>query len=280
MKKIFILLLVITSSFIARASENIHVDQYGKGAPLVIIAGLGGTDAWQESIDKLAATNTCYLISVKGLDGTKSASSPDYLQIEKEIFDYLQKGKISKPTLIGHSFGGFMAMQIASHHPSYFKKLIIVDSYPFALGVYNPAFTKEFGIQQAAMLSKQLTSLPENAYQGFWAQNVQQFTTDTMFQNIILKKIVASERKFVTEVQSFALSNDIRSDVKNIKCPVVALCSSYLFKKAGLTDDMIQTRIKDQFSSIADCNIFISEARHFIMIDAKAWFLDNLMKNI
>jgi pimeloyl-ACP methyl ester carboxylesterase len=193
--------------------------------------------------------------------------------------NHIQNLKISNPVLIGHSFGGFLAMQLSAHHPATFMKLILIDSYPFAPGIYNPALTPEITVQQSVSIKKQLAGLSDNDYQSFWLHNVRQFTSDTLFQQLIFERILSSEKKFVIEAQSYVLSNDLRTELQKVRCPASVLCSSYWFKIAGLNEDMIRQGITDQFKYLNKCNIFIhAESKHFIMLDEKDWFLDTLVK--
>jgi len=246
-----------------------------------IIAGMGGTDAWKTSVESISATNTCYVISINGLNGSKNPTLPDFENIQKEILSCLQVEKVEKPVIIGHSFGGFIAMQLVVNHPDFFRKLILIDSYPFEISIFNPAISPEMGIQQAAIVKKQFTDLPEPTYTAFWTQNVQQFTADTLFQKLILQKIIESDKNYIAEAQSYVLSHDLRAGLKNIQCSVIALCSSFAYRQAGLNEDVVKERIEEQFSNIKDCNIFIrDDTRHFKMLNSKDWYLEIIRKNI
>lgn len=276
MKKVIFIFLALVSALSIHAN-SIAVQKAGKGSPLIIIAGLGGTEVWQTSIQKLSALHTTYLISIKGLNGEKNISEPDFSAMKREIVSFIEKEKISEGILLGHSLGGFLAMQLAVENPSFFKRLVIVDACPFSLAVYNPAFTGEFGAQQGVTLKKQLIELPESAYSAFWKQNVQIFTPDTAYQRTILQNIINSERKFVAEAQSYVLSNDLRLQLKSIQCPVLVLCSSFAYNTVGVSGDLLKERITNQFSNVAQCDIFISDkARHFIMLDSPEWFMEKV----
>jgi pimeloyl-ACP methyl ester carboxylesterase len=278
MKKTLIILFTFLNAWNLTGNSAIIVKKSGKGSPIVIIAGLGGTQAWQNTVQKLSVQNTCYLISIKGLSGDKRPAETSFPEVEQEILNFIHEKKLTKPMLIGHSFGGFLGMEIASANPGIFSKIVIVDAYPFGLALYNPAFTADFGLQQSRVLQNQLNSMPDPSYRTFWSHNVEQFTNDTISQKTILQKILGSEKKFVTEAQVYTLSTDLRPGISSIDCPVTVICSSYLLRKTGLTDEQIKERINQQFSNLEECNIFITnEAKHFIMIDSPGWFLEKIL---
>lgn len=273
------LLIALTSS--TAYSGNITVEKSGKGPDVIIIAGLGGTEPWRGVIEKLSPNHTCYLISIKGLNGRNNPDFPGIQAIEKEILDYISAEKIDHPVLMGHSLGGQVALNLSVRNDSLFEKLILIDAFPFFLNIYNPAYTKELALQQADMYMKQITTLTDQQYTAMWQQNMQELISDTAYQNIVLHQILQSDRKCVIEAQTFVMTNDLRSELKSIRCPVVVLCSSYPFNKANLTADVIRQRIEGQFQNIAKCNIFINnQSRHFIMIDTPNWFMDQINSNL
>lgn len=271
----FLIMFSLTS--VTSYSGNIDIKKSGNGPDVIIITGLGGTAPWNGVIEKLSLNHTCYLISIKGLNGENNPDFPGFHAVEREILDYMSAEKMDHPVLVGHSLGGYMALDLSASNDTLFGKMILVDSFPFSLNIYNPAFTKDMALQQADSYKKQITALSDQQYAAIWQQNIQELITDTTYQKIVLHHILQSDRKCVVEAQTFALSNDLRSDLKSIRCPVMVLCSSYPFKKANLTDEVIRQRIEGQFQDIANCNIFINDqSRHFIMIDTPDWFMDQI----
>ncbi|NVO11499.1 MAG: alpha/beta hydrolase [Bacteroidales bacterium] len=281
MKKLIITLLVAVSTIATQAYNTISVERFGKGSPIIIIPGLGGTGVWNSAVKTLSTGNTCYVVSIKGIAGDKNPNDPNFADVQKDILDYIQKEKISNPIIMGHSLGGVIAEQMVISNPTTFKKLILVDSYPFSMAIFNPTFTSEIGIIQAETFKNQLSILPDQKYLAMWAQKTKDMATDSTVQKMVYNSIINSERKYIIEAQKLVLTNDLREGIKEVKCPIMVLCSSYVFKKMGLTDDIIKQRVNDQFKDIKDCKILINDnAKHFIMQDSKDWFIENLKKFI
>jgi len=281
MKKLTIAILLVFNCMLANAYETIEVKSFGNGPSIIIIPGLGGMETWKSTVDVLSAKNKCHIITIKGLDGQKNSNNPDFGKVMDEIKQYINSEKLNNPILMGHSFGGFLSIQLISRNPELFKELIIIDAYPFSLAMYNPAFTQEFGMQQSVAFKNQLSAMPDQNYSAFWMQNAKLLVADTLNQRLIYTNIIQSERKHVTEVQTYMLSNDLRPLLKEITIPTIVLCSKSVYKTMGIDDATIQQRVNDQFKDLKDCHIFINEnSRHFIMLDDKEWFIDNIAKFI
>ncbi len=281
MKKLIFTLLIAASSIASQAYNTINVTQSGKGSPVIIIPGLGGVEVWKNAIQTFSTNHTCYVVSIKGIAGDKNPIQPNLDNILKDIIDYIQKQKILNPVLMGHSFGGFVAEQLAINNPSTFKKLVLIDAYPFSMVIYSPDFTVETGNKQAEMFKNQMIGLTDKDYSNVWAQKTKNMVTDSIIRKSVCKTIINSERSYIIEAQKLILTTDLREKIKEVKCPILVLTSSYIFKKVGLTDEQIKQRTSEQFKDNKDCNILINNnAKHFIMQDSKDWFIENLNKFI
>lgn len=281
MKKLIFTLLIAVSSIAGQAYNTINVTTTGKGSPIIIIHGLGGSEVWKNAIQTLSAGHSCHLVSIKGIAGDKNPIQPNLENILKDIIDFIHQKNISNPVLMGHSFGGFVAEQLAINNPSTFKKLVLVDAFPFSMVIYNPAFTPEIGAKQAEMFKNQMNALTDKDYSDVWVQKTKSMVTDTIIQKIVYTAICNSERSYIIEAQRLLLTIDLREKIKEVKCPILVLSSSYIFKKVGLTDEQIKQRTSEQFKDNKDCNILINDnAKHFLMQDSKDWFIENLKKFI
>ncbi len=76
----------------------------------------------------------------------------EYAELVK---NFLAKKELSSVILIGHSFGGRIAIKFAAHHPNSIKKLVLVD----AAGFRDSSFNRTFKIW-AAKIIKPLLNLP------------------------------------------------------------------------------------------------------------------------
>ncbi|MBL6752371.1 MAG: alpha/beta fold hydrolase [Nevskia sp.] len=99
----------------------------GDGAPLVYLHGLLGQE-WGGFLDALAARRRVYAPAHAGSD------EPDELRDLDSIHDLLlyyddlfEKLGLAQIDLVGHSFGGMVAAEIAATYPGRVRKLVLID---------------------------------------------------------------------------------------------------------------------------------------------------------
>lgn len=95
---------------------------------LIFLHGWGGDwRSWQTIVERLKDRFTIYALDLPGF-GENSLSKPyklsDYVNF---VINFLREEKIERPTLIGHSFGGRIAIKVAADTTSHLSKLVLVD---------------------------------------------------------------------------------------------------------------------------------------------------------
>ena len=109
---------------------DINYIQYGEGPDIVLLHGWGQNIAMMDPLGK--NLNDKFKITILDLPGFGSSETPsfaytisDYTEL---LHEFLDKLNIKKPTLIGHSFGGRVAINYASIYE--IDKLVLFGS-PF-----------------------------------------------------------------------------------------------------------------------------------------------------
>jgi pimeloyl-ACP methyl ester carboxylesterase len=106
---------------------------FGKGKPLLLIAGAGATmDTWDPIVLKqLSANHTVIIFDNRGIGQTsagtiKSFSISRYANDTAGLLDALQIG--SPVDVLGHSLGSFISQELTLMHPDKVNKLILFAS--------------------------------------------------------------------------------------------------------------------------------------------------------
>ena len=148
MKKIILILLAAFSTIYACAATAsvqetfVPVDHaklfcrvMGKGDPLIVIHG--GPGLSQEyllpQLQKLSEHHLVIFYDQRGSGESLGTIDPEFIQMSTFVEDIeaLRKEfKLKKVSILGHSFGGFLAMHYAIAHPESVNKLILVNSTP------------------------------------------------------------------------------------------------------------------------------------------------------
>lgn len=281
MKRFLFTAVLFLASLFCMAYHSIDVSRHGEGPAVVVISGFGGSDAWEDVTLSLKENHSIHLVSIKGVSGKGETGDFNMQEVIDELVGYFNEQAFEHPTVIGHSFGGFMALKFASIHPDLVGKLVIVDFFPFSMALWNEAFTSEVGKQQSQMYESQMVSMPQEKYAEFWKQNLKGMVTSVENQHALFNLIMGSDRQYIIKAQCAMLENDLRPELKNVSCPVLILCSDVTLKKAGFDAQSIQQKIDSQFEGLTNKRIFINEsALHFIMLDDSKWLVQKLVQFI
>jgi len=114
-------------------TTKVHVA--GDGPPLVFLHGAYGL-TWDPFLEALAEHYTVYAPEHPGTtlgdpDGVKALDDLwDLVLYYDELFDHLN---LEKPYLVGHSFGGMVASELAASYPGRVRKLVLVSPIGFWL---------------------------------------------------------------------------------------------------------------------------------------------------
>jgi 4,5:9,10-diseco-3-hydroxy-5,9,17-trioxoandrosta-1(10),2-diene-4-oate hydrolase len=109
---------------------DVHYYTAGEGDPLVVIHG-GGGDArsWEHNISDLARKYAVYALDLPGYGLTQPLKGKYYIP---ELADFVQKFTkrlgLKKFSVVGHSLGGGVALDLALKIPTQITKLVLVSS--------------------------------------------------------------------------------------------------------------------------------------------------------
>ncbi|MBS0633766.1 MAG: alpha/beta fold hydrolase [Verrucomicrobia bacterium] len=136
-----------------------HRDLGGAGhPPLVLLHGLlGSSRNWQTTGRDLAASYHVLALDLRNHGSSPHAEPMDYATMVADVLAWLDAQGLTRVTLMGHSMGGKVAMQLACRHPERVEKLIVVDIAP--KNYAWPEHRQEF----AAMNELDLASLTTRA---------------------------------------------------------------------------------------------------------------------
>jgi pimeloyl-ACP methyl ester carboxylesterase len=102
--------------------------QVGRGAPLVFLHGAGGLPAVTPDLEALSNHFSISAPLFPGFGSTgEEQFHEDVLKLTLHTWDVLDALHIDKPILVGHSFGGMVAAEMAAIEPRRVSKLVLVS---------------------------------------------------------------------------------------------------------------------------------------------------------
>lgn len=275
-----ILFLIQTTIFSQTKEYIFHVEVRGKGKPIILIPGLASSgDVWNQTTDSLEKQYECHVLTLPGFVNQKPITLENgYLPVvKKEIISYIQNELREKPIIIGHSLGGFLALDIGSVEPNLFRKIIIVHSYPFMSLAYNPNASVENVTPQAIVIKESILSTSDSHFLKQQKASMPTMITDTDKIRIATDWSLQSDRKTIAQAMYEIMTTDLRNNLENIKTPILVFGSWYAAKDYGITKEMVKTIYENQFSKAAHFKIEMANtAKHFIMWDEPLWFINSV----
>jgi pimeloyl-ACP methyl ester carboxylesterase len=127
--------LAIDGAFIKVGGVNTHLIRKGKGKPLILVHGVFSSSCvWRKNIDELSQHFDVIAVDLKGYGYSDKPADGKYSReyIRQFVLDFMEALKVDRAILVGHSWGGGIAVDLALHHPERVEKLILIDStgYP------------------------------------------------------------------------------------------------------------------------------------------------------
>jgi pimeloyl-ACP methyl ester carboxylesterase len=110
---------------------NLISETVGSGPPLVVLHGLFGSSGnWRGVARALAVSHTVVSVDLRNHGASPWADSMDYVEMADDVLQLIDRLGLKRPTVMGHSMGGKVAMALALRHPARIARLIVVDIAP------------------------------------------------------------------------------------------------------------------------------------------------------
>jgi pimeloyl-ACP methyl ester carboxylesterase len=259
----------ITSSVFQ--SDSFHIKYWigGQGPTLVFIHGFGGNAliSWEEELAHFAKTNTVVAYDLLWFGESYSNKIANLTTQTNALYSLLSYLKIDQATLVGQSYGGFVALNFAHSHPEMIEKLFIANSPGSTFDVsYLDSVCKVYNTNSI----DELFVIVEPA----GIQRLINLTTysDKQIPNFLLKQMFAAyfdqnHEQMKSLMQSLPVDQNRIRDVSSIqKIPTLVLW--------GENDELFPKKEGEKFAKAIDAQfISIPECGHAPQIDDHESFL-------
>ncbi len=103
----------------------------GTGPPLIIIHGLlGSSDNWLTLSKAVANEFSVYMIDLRNHGRSPHSEEFTVKAMMDDLLEFIKTQQLDSAVILGHSLGGWIAMNFAIHHPEKVNKLIVEDFAP------------------------------------------------------------------------------------------------------------------------------------------------------
>jgi pimeloyl-ACP methyl ester carboxylesterase len=267
---IAILFSMLCLDVFAAQTNSFQYTKTGKGPQsLIFIPGFACSGhVWDETVQQLAAGNTCYTITFKGFAGAAPQADPQLSTWIADLAAFIKDNHIEKPVIVGHSLGGIMAMWLAAGHPDLVSKIVVVDALPCLPALRNPAF-KVQEHRGCDALVKQFTGIADEQFAAMQKRSIPAMLADSSMRDTVVNWSITSDRTTFGQIYCQLMNTDLRTSIAHIKCPALVLLEPS-FKQ-------MEAVVNEQYKLLPDKTIkYADKGLHFIMFDDKDWYMSQL----
>ena len=278
MKKItlFITLFLLAQLSFAQQAAPFEVALHGSSEKhILLIPGFSCSgDVWESTVEQLKDSYTCHVFTMAGFAGIPTNGTADWNLWRKEIANYISAKQLGQTTVLGHSLGGMMALDLAASFPSLIKEILVVDALPCLAALNNAAFESQSDLDCTASINMMVNQSPEQ-FEMMQKSSIGYMSTNTDKHDEIVSWTLKSDRATLGKIFCELSNLDLRNELDQIKCPTRVLLEAPF--------QALEPVIAKQYGKLNEVQLnFAPKGLHFVMYDAPKWYasqvLDFLLK--
>lgn len=272
MKKITLTIVFYLFVLLASAQKPaIYTDEVGAGKVILMLPGFTTpASVWDETIANFKEPYHTIKVSYAGFNGLPAIEMPWYETIKQELIQFIQKKQLKDITIIGHSMGGMLAVDIAAALPDDVNTLILVDALPCMRAVMMPGVPAE-ALQYESPYNKQMLNQTDSARKAMAYMMSSNMTLNQEKVKQLVEWNLASDPKTYVYGYTDLLKLDLRPTLSKIKAKTLILAAPFP------TIELVEQNLTPQYANLASKEIVIApNSRHFIMFDQPQWFYEKL----
>jgi len=283
-----IALVAMLLFFLATFSNRLHaqdvsgvafaVKKEGTGKPVIFIPGLDCSGkVWDNAVLHFKKNFTCYTITLPGFAGQppiQFQSDAFLKEVVRQLSVFIRQNKLIKPVIVGHSLGGWLALDFAAVYPDLAGDIIVVSSAPFlpalSMGLdITVDSARKIGAQIKKGMTNQSAAQVRTGQKAYMSMMIR----DTDKIALVTEMAVLSDQPTQGEVMYELFSSDIRPLMGSIKSRILVLGDWSSYKQYGATRENVYANYKEQFKLAHQVAIAMNDdSKHFIMFDEPQWF--------
>lgn len=262
---------------------NIFYRAFGTGEPVFVLHGGPGFDHTylEPHLRGLCEKNTVFFYDQRGTGN--SSATPGNEALTPDVFaddlDALRNHfTLKRINLLGHSWGGLLALHYATKHPDQVKLIVVISpmgiGFTFFLGFvlrrflwFRPRHVAEF----VSLIVNKARSADVETMRKFEKLNFPAYFFDSQLaENLILFQHPSTAKNFFTinrMIVRHLIRSDLYSRLSNVRCPTLILHGR---------EDVSQVSVAKKIHGLIPHSQFIcfNECGHFPFIEKPSEFHD------
>jgi pimeloyl-ACP methyl ester carboxylesterase len=258
-----------------------RVDVSGRGRAVLFIPGFtNGGAVWRDAVATLGGKYQTHVFTLAGFDGQPPLADSVALPVWRAaIIQYIRDKKLERPVIVGHSLGGFLALDIAQTEPTLLSGVVNVDGLPFLPAATVPTATADAVRPMAVQVRAGMQRSDSVQFAAQTRMALAQMLRDTSRLAEVWAMGKRSDRRVSGQAYYEMMTTDLRPSLSRITVPVLNLHAWVAYKQYGQTRAGLEAVLASQYAKLPKKTIAIHDAAyHFIQLDEPAWFHEQLQR--
>lgn len=208
---------------ISVGDAELYYESHGEGEPLFLVSGLGGTAAyWKPNLPAFAAKYRVIVHDHRGAgQSTHSKIRYSVDQMTDDLVRLMDRLKIERAHLVGHSTGGAIGQTLALRHPQRLKRMVLFATWTKADFFFRHLFSVRRDLLTKVGKEAYVKGATLFLYPPWWIRNNEKMITERealTVQNFPPVEVVASR---IEGIVAF----DRSAELGRITAPTLVLCA-------------------------------------------------------
>ena len=222
-------------------------------------------EVWQETVEAIKDSCTCYVLTMPGFAGVAPEAYPSFEGWKQQIIRFIEEKHLEKPVLVGHSMGGGLALAVAADRSDLLKSVVVVDALPCLSALYNPGFQSQAEVDCTGIV-QQLMAQDDAQFARQQRLSAANLTTDSLLCERLVQWGTSSDRRTYAQMYCDYSNTDMRPMLGRVKVPALVLLEFSFQRMAPM--------VEEQFKELRTIRLeYATQGLHFIMRDDWDWFI-------
>ena len=255
-----------------RESDQIRTTLHGASGPVaVLIPGMSTPgEVWDRAVADLSGQMRLLVVEVRGMDGARAPANemPGMMDgvVADLSADITQRG-LPPARIVGHSFGGLLALKFGLEHPGQVHSLLVIDALPFFGTVFDENATVASIEPQASQMRDLLLAQAETI-RAAGAKGTDNpaggagMSLVPEHQLRIANWSLKADPAVVARALYEDMQTDLRSQIRDLSAPLTVLY------QASVAPELARARYEADYASLPGATLVpVDRTSHFIMLD-------------
>lgn len=251
---------------------DLYYEVEGEGPPLVLVNGLGANLVyWAPVVSRLKARHTVVTYDHRGAGRSDTPPGPySIARLTDDLIGLLDALAISRAIIVGHSMGGYVAMQTAAHHPARVDRLVL---YSTAAEMSWPAARFIESVERVWTACPDIPSSALTRIFTPWSWSPEKLSSDGFVEMLAQ---FADENPYKMTLEGFRAQMEACFGFEGL--PLLDRIDAPTLVIGGRNDLLsplaAQQRLAD---GVGGARLVVSNAAHNTHVEAPAWFAEEVL---